>query len=128
MKRVSVFFAIFSIFIALVAVACYGGTICGITKSGQLSHFTARDEQESGVGFASYERIDTRNKEDALSLLSRSDVKVVFSEKVEGVTFYYCYTPNIIKFSTVEGNKINLCIALKSDGAVIGSPLIKGSV
>lgn len=128
MKRVSVFFAIFSIFIALVAVACYGGTICGITKSGQLSHFTARDEQESGVGFASYERIDLKDKSEALAVLSKPNVEILFTEIVDGVLFYYCYTPEIIKFEKAYGQKVNLCVAIKSDGAVIGSPMIKGSV
>lgn len=128
MKRTCVFIGLVSIFCILLATSLYGGTIYGIIKSGKLTSFNSNDEQVSGVRFAGYERIDTDNKTDALSLLARNDIKTVFAEIVDGVTFYYCYTPSIIKFKTVDGRKINLCIAIKKDGAVIGSPLIKGSV
>ena len=128
MKKLCVFFALFSIFCTLVAVSLCSGTIYGITKSGSISHFNARDEQVEGVGIGSYERIDLLDKTEALAILSRQNVKIVFTEVVEGILFYYCYTPDIIKYEKVQGQKVNLCIAIKSDGAVIGSPIIKGSV
>ncbi len=51
---------------------------------------------------------------------------VQFVEEVDGVTSYYCYTPQWQESVYVAGKKVNLHIAVGESGCVIGYPIIFG--
>ncbi len=52
--------------------------------------------------------------------------RILFKEKSSGVTSYYCYTPKWTDGVWVEGQFVNLHIAVKGKRCVMGAPLIFG--
>ncbi len=57
-------------------------------------------------------------------LLDRFSAEVIMIEDYEGGTSYYAYSSKIKYLEMINGNKINLHIAVKSDGVKIGVPII----
>ena len=50
--------------------------------------------------------------------------KVIFSEKVDGVTSYYCYTSGWDNGIDLDGVVVNLHIAVSEGACVVGTPII----
>lgn len=59
-------------------------------------------------------------------ILSLYDAKVRFTEKVSGVTSYYCYTEKWSNGIMINGVKINLHIAVGESQTFVGTPIIFG--
>lgn len=51
---------------------------------------------------------------------------VVWTEQIDGVTSYYCYTPRWKETVVVNGRRVNLHIACVNGGFALGSPIIFG--
>ena len=60
-------------------------------------------------------------------LLDRFSAEVIMIEDYEDGTSYYAYSSKIKYLEMINGNKINLHIAVKSDGVKIGVPIIYAS-
>ena len=53
--------------------------------------------------------------------------RLVFSEQLSGVTCYYAYSPKIKYLESVNGNLINVHIAVTKSYVKVGAPIIYGS-
>ena len=59
-------------------------------------------------------------------LLSRFGAEVLFIEEAAGVMNYYCYSPVLKEAVILNGQLINLHIALSCDTTAAGTPIIFG--
>lgn len=75
------------------------------------------------------ESITTRgNREDADEYLSDRSAQIRSEQMIEGIEFIYAYTRGIRNYVTLDGDRVNLQIALREDGImIIGTPLILGA-
>ena len=62
----------------------------------------------------------------AQTLAKMYDAKIVHVETVDGVTSYYGYTQQWLGGVCVQGQKVNLHIAVRGNTCVVGSPVIFG--
>ncbi len=62
----------------------------------------------------------------AREILETLGGELLFVENVCGVKSYYAYAPTLYRAVGVKGRKVNLHIAVKTDGIAVGSPLIFG--
>lgn len=56
-----------------------------------------------------------------------NNARKVFTEELNELTVYYCYSPKIKRYKVIKGQKINLQIAVRKSVVTVGSPLIYGS-
>jgi hypothetical protein len=67
-------------------------------------------------------------RKDAEKCLTDRNAVIRSEQKIEGTEFIYAYTRSIRNYVTLEGEKVNLQIALREDGImIIGTPLILGA-
>ncbi len=59
--------------------------------------------------------------------LSKMSAKVIFSENIENVVCYYGYSPKVKYLESVNGELINVHIAVSQSYVKIGFPIIYGS-
>ena len=57
-------------------------------------------------------------------LTERYGAKVVFTERVDGVTSFYCYTEKWSDGITLDGAMVNLHIAVNQTQCAVGTPII----
>lgn len=55
------------------------------------------------------------------------DAEIIFTEKVDGIVSLYLYSPQIKRYKTVKGERINLHVALCESYVALGSPVIYGA-
>ena len=95
---------------------------------GKAEYFDRSDNRVSSGNAYSFVRADSCGGEDAAKeILKRLKARIVFVERPEGVTIYYCYSFKFPKSVRLKGRKINLAVAVRGDSVAIGSPLLKGS-
>ena len=76
---------------------------------------------KAGEGFY----VDSNNF-DINEFLKNHNAQVVFIEKVESGTSYYCFSTNIYYFQPIRDKIINLHIFISEKTTKIGSPIIYG--
>lgn len=59
-------------------------------------------------------------------LMTRFRAKVLFTEEAAGVTNYYCYSPLLKESVLLNGQRVNLHIAVSSSQTAAGTPMIFG--
>ena len=59
-------------------------------------------------------------------VVGKYNAEVLFLEKVEGVTSYYCYTDEWADYVLIEGKRVNLHVAVSPSQCVVGAPIIFG--
>ena len=69
---------------------------------------------------------ETSEEEVLQSIVEKYNAVILFSEKVDGVVSYYCYTDEWTDHVRVEDEKVNLHIAVSSMQCVVGAPIIFG--
>ena len=124
----------FLIFVAagllLIAVKVYSNGLRPFYTYGEYSYFTERDEEIKSDRFRlikGYDKLLVSGMDAANKIISELNAREVFSEKLDGVTVRYYYSPYMGRSVTVKNKKVSLMVAEKSDGsAVLGAPLIKG--
>ena len=57
-------------------------------------------------------------------LFTELQAEVLFTEEACGVTSYYAYSPKILDGVYVQGQKVNLHVAVNESRVVVGSPII----
>lgn len=62
----------------------------------------------------------------AQEIMAQYSASLLFTESVCGVTSYYAHTPHWSDGVMIKGVLVNLHIAVKEDGFVVGTPLIFG--
>ncbi len=67
-----------------------------------------------------------RRTQDAFAQVQRYGGELIFSQTTGDVTDYYYYAPRLQGGVLLEGERINLHVAVRGEGACIGSPLIFG--
>ena len=71
-----------------------------------------------------------RNGQDEYGLVSeilaQYGATLTYTETLDGVTSYYAITPNLYGGVLINGNKINLHIAISENQCVVGTPVIFG--
>lgn len=73
-----------------------------------------------------YQRFDVQGVSVREAIL-KMRARIIYTQDLQDMKIYYCYSPLIKKSVTLKGKTINLMIADRSQDLVIGSPLIKGS-
>jgi len=73
-----------------------------------------------------YQRFDVQGVSVQEAIL-KMRARIIYTQDLQDMKIYYCYSPLIKKSVTLKGKTINLMIADRSQDLVIGSPLIKGS-
>jgi hypothetical protein len=68
----------------------------------------------------------TSNEEILRSIVEKYHATVLFSEEVDGVVSYYCYTDEWTDHVRVEDKKVNLHVAISTAQCVVGAPIIFG--
>ena len=63
---------------------------------------------------------------DYVALLEKLDAKLIHTESLSDVKSYYFYTKNLSKIEIVNGQKVNLQIAVSNKNIVVGTPIIYG--
>lgn len=65
--------------------------------------------------------------EDIVSAIAETfEAKILFKETCAGVTSYYCYTPRWQDTILIEGQPINLHVAVSNERCAVGAPIIFG--
>lgn len=64
--------------------------------------------------------------EDAFAQAEKYGAKFLFSERAAEVTNYYYYSPRLCGGVKIGGALVNLHVAVRGEGASVGSPLIFG--
>ena len=59
-------------------------------------------------------------------ILNKYDAELVFTEYVDGVTSYYAVTPRFSGGVVVDGQTVNLHVAIGERECVVGTPMIFG--
>ncbi len=62
----------------------------------------------------------------AQKVMKEVNARVLWIEEVDGVRSHYCYTPLFGEGVVIGGQKVNLHIAVSSEGCAIGYPIIFG--
>lgn len=62
----------------------------------------------------------------ALSEAKRLDTHILFVEYAAGITNYYGYSPRLSGGVTVNGERVNVHVAVSDRGSAIGTPIIFG--
>ncbi len=60
------------------------------------------------------------------SVAEHYDAEILFSESVCGVSSYYAYTPAWKEFVVINGQAVNLQIAIQGSRCVVGTPIVFG--
>ena len=95
---------------------------------GEITYYTACDLPSERGDAYSYCRADTYGGEEkALEIIRSLGADVLFTEKPEGVTIYYCYSAAFPRRVKVNGIAVNLAVAVRGDKVSAGTPLLKGS-
>ncbi len=69
----------------------------------------------------------SREKNEVVTdILSRYSASVLFEERIDGVTSYYCHTGDWGGGVWLNGRQVNLHIALSDTQCAVGSPIIFG--
>lgn len=63
----------------------------------------------------------------AQAVRSRMGATLLWTEKFDGVTVYYCYSDFINGYETVCGKRVNIMIAEREQYTAVGIPLLTGS-
>ena len=66
------------------------------------------------------------SQEDAFAQAEKYGAKFLFSERAAEVTNYYYYSPRLCGGVEIGGALVNLHVAVRGEGASVGSPLIFG--
>ena len=61
------------------------------------------------------------------SFLLQMSARIVFSERVDGKTSYYAYSPKLKYIERLNNHAINLHIVIGENSVKVGSPIIYGS-
>lgn len=80
-----------------------------------------------GIASLTGESARYEKAEDAFAQVKKYRAKLLFSRTVGAVTDYYYYSPCLSGGVELEGNCVNLHVAVRGASASIGSPLIFGS-
>lgn len=59
-------------------------------------------------------------------IIEKYNAEVIFIEKVEDITVYYCYSPHFTVCERIGGKNINLQIAANREKVTVGCPVIYG--
>ncbi len=62
----------------------------------------------------------------AEEVIKEFNAQVLWTEEVDGVLSYYCYSPRLREGVMIGGRKVNLHIARSKQVCVLGSPIIFG--
>ena len=62
----------------------------------------------------------------AEELIKRFHAAVLFIQEAAGVTNYYCYSPVLMRSVQLNGEKVNLHIAVRGSKTAAGTPIIFG--
>ena len=62
----------------------------------------------------------------ASAIAEKFEAKILFKETCAGVTSYYCYTPRWQDTILIEGQPINLHVAVSNERCAVGAPIIFG--
>ena len=86
------------------------------------------DVNLSDLPFIRGERVILSNlsSEDLASILARYSANVIKEEEFLGGVSYYCYSPKLEGGIMIDGEVVNLQIAIKKDSVVLGTPIIFG--
>ena len=133
-KSEEIFVRRFFIFIAagllLISLRVYSNGLRPFHGYGEYSYFTESDEEIISDGFRlikGYDRLTVKGADNAKKIIAELNAREIFSEKLDGVTVRYYYSPYMGRSVTVNNRRVSLMTAQKSDGTVIlGAPLIKG--
>ena len=137
MKKI---FATIVIIVALVLLSGGGFTLATVPLKGAYSVYnTSMPTEEYNLNaFQAYARI-LISKEQGISvkfdgeenvekLVNTLHAKKIYEEQIDGLTISAYYSALIRRSVTIGENKVNLQIAVNSDGTVVaGTPLILGS-
>ncbi len=122
----------FLVLIALVFISArlYDNGLCSVIRAGEFSYFNERDEeiycpQPLFCRYA-YQKIELDRKE-AKEVLEPLMIEVVTTENFDTVCVFYGRTPFIYNSIEIDGNKVNIMIAVREDKVLVGSPVLKGS-
>lgn len=70
-------------------------------------------------------KLDEKSGEEkANEIMARYGARVLFVEEVCGVKSYYCYTPQWEDTLALNGQTVNLQVAVSSEECVVGTPII----
>lgn len=74
-----------------------------------------------------FSRQETTSEAEILrSIVEKYHAMVLFSEKTDGVTSYYCYTAEWSDSVQIKDKKVNLHVAVSAAQCVVGAPIIFG--
>ena len=74
-----------------------------------------------------FSRQEATSREKVLrSIVEKYHATVLFSEEMDGVISYYCYTAEWSDSVRIEGKKVNLHVAISTAQCVVGAPIIFG--
>ncbi len=128
-KKLGVALSLFTIFLLFLLGAF--PTFLGLTKNSevyQCSYSSSCDILDgtfsflkTGEGGVLKEGVTRRE------VMERFEARLVFTEEVDGVVNYYCYSEKIKCSSLIKGKKINLHFAERGVAVKVGTPLIFGS-
>ena len=94
---------------------------------GKVEYFNSSDEPVDVGSAYSFIRADCDGGEDAAKeIINSLKARIVFVERPDGETIYYCHSFKFPKSVKLKGRKINLAVAVRGDSVAIGSPLLKG--
>ncbi len=77
------------------------------------------------VAFVDVGRMDEKRSR-ALKALQERGVSVVFEEEINGVLSVYGYSPTLYAPVVINGEQVNLHIAISDARTVVGSPIVFG--
>ncbi len=108
--------------------------LCTFFRQGEYSYFSVDDEMTlvGKVPFfnrrGAYERIDVDGSYyDAKAIIRKMYAVVIAEEEVDGIKILYAFCPRISNEVELNGDRVNIMIAINGDKMTVGSPLIKGS-
>ena len=76
----------------------------------------------------SYCRVETTGGDSKARYLIKSlGAEVLFVERPDGETIYYCFSRAFPRSITIYGRKVNLAVAVRGDAVTAMTPTLKGS-
>ena len=69
-------------------------------------------------------RISVFSIDESQSIISKYQSRILYKENIDDYCIYYCYDSSLPKFVSINGQKINIQIAVKQNTIDIGYPLI----